>query len=222
MICAPPPRNTRRPPMTPRTLRRRLVSGAAALVTALALTSAPPIATAAPTDYQAEDATISQGVVESNHAGYTGTGFVNYDNLVGSYVEWTVTATGRPGRRDAPLRQRYDGRPPAGLHRQRGLRRRRHHLPRHRRLDDLADQDRPPPADRRNQQDPGPRDHRRRRTECGQAHREPGQRRRPATVRTKQPGGQQHQVERGHLHVGRGDRQRRRDRATRSTVAATC
>ncbi len=44
------------------------------------------------TDYQAENATISQGVVESNHLGYTGTGFVNYDNLVGSYVEWTVNA----------------------------------------------------------------------------------------------------------------------------------
>ncbi|MEV6107945.1 carbohydrate-binding protein [Streptomyces sp. NPDC051940] len=43
-------------------------------------------------DYQAEDAVISQGVVESNHTGYTGTGFVNYDNLVGSYVEWTVPA----------------------------------------------------------------------------------------------------------------------------------
>ncbi len=43
-------------------------------------------------DYQAENATVSQGVVESNHTGYSGTGFVNYDNLVGSYVEWSVTA----------------------------------------------------------------------------------------------------------------------------------
>ncbi|MFD1538124.1 glycosyl hydrolase family 28 protein [Nonomuraea guangzhouensis] len=46
----------------------------------------------APTEYQAENATISQGVVESNHAGFTGTGFVNYDNVVGSYVEFAVTA----------------------------------------------------------------------------------------------------------------------------------
>ncbi|MER6950629.1 CBM35 domain-containing protein, partial [Nonomuraea sp. NPDC000554] len=45
-----------------------------------------------PAIYQAEDATISQGVVESNHAGFTGTGFVNYDNVTGSYVEWTVNA----------------------------------------------------------------------------------------------------------------------------------
>src|SRR6266540_3523866 len=33
-------------------------------------------------DYQAETATISQGVVESNHLGFTGTGFVNYNNVV--------------------------------------------------------------------------------------------------------------------------------------------
>ncbi|MEU7898069.1 glycosyl hydrolase family 28 protein [Nonomuraea sp. NPDC049152] len=46
------------------------------------------------TDYQAENATISQGAVESNHAGHTGTGFVNYDNVAGSYVEFTVTGTG--------------------------------------------------------------------------------------------------------------------------------
>jgi exo-1,4-beta-D-glucosaminidase len=45
-----------------------------------------------PVDYQAEGATISQGVVESNHTGFTGTGFVNYDNVVGSSVEWTVNA----------------------------------------------------------------------------------------------------------------------------------
>ncbi|WP_433508963.1 glycosyl hydrolase family 95 catalytic domain-containing protein [Nonomuraea sp. CA-143628] len=44
------------------------------------------------TDYQAEDATISQGVVESNHTGFTGTGFVNLDNVTGSYVEFAVTA----------------------------------------------------------------------------------------------------------------------------------
>jgi hypothetical protein len=45
----------------------------------------------APTDYQAENAVISQGIVESNHTGYTGTGFVNLDNAVGSSVDFTVT-----------------------------------------------------------------------------------------------------------------------------------
>nr|WP_157631929.1 glycosyl hydrolase family 28 protein [Catelliglobosispora koreensis] len=44
------------------------------------------------TRYEAENAFIGQGVVESNHAGYSGTGFVNGDNVVGSFVEWTVTA----------------------------------------------------------------------------------------------------------------------------------
>ncbi|WP_211215919.1 glycosyl hydrolase family 95 catalytic domain-containing protein, partial [Catelliglobosispora koreensis] len=34
--------------------------------------------------YQAENATISRGLVESNHAGFTGTGFVNLDNTTGS------------------------------------------------------------------------------------------------------------------------------------------
>jgi hypothetical protein len=43
---------------------------------------------------QAETGTISQGVVESNHAGFTGTGFVNYDNVVGSFVDIPVTASG--------------------------------------------------------------------------------------------------------------------------------
>ncbi|GAA2353995.1 discoidin domain-containing protein [Nonomuraea africana] len=43
-------------------------------------------------DYQAEDATLSQASVASNHAGFTGSGFVDYVNTVGGYVEWTVTA----------------------------------------------------------------------------------------------------------------------------------
>ncbi len=42
------------------------------------------------TDYQAEDATISQGTVANNHLNYTGTGFVDYTNVTGSYVEFTV------------------------------------------------------------------------------------------------------------------------------------
>ena len=43
--------------------------------------------------YEAESATISRGVVESNQAGYSGTGFVNYDNVAGSAVEFTVDST---------------------------------------------------------------------------------------------------------------------------------
>ncbi len=54
--------------------------------------------------YEAEAATISQGVVESNHAGFTGTGFVNYNNVSGSYVQWTVTSA---AARTATLTFRY-------------------------------------------------------------------------------------------------------------------
>ncbi|MGI5176050.1 glycosyl hydrolase family 8 [Dactylosporangium sp. CA-152071] len=57
-----------------------------------ALTSPATPAAAAATRYEAESATISQGVVESNHTGFSGTGFVNYDNVVGSSVQWSVTA----------------------------------------------------------------------------------------------------------------------------------
>jgi hypothetical protein len=46
----------------------------------------PPVA------YEAENATISQGAVESNHTGFYGTGFVNYDNVTGSYVQFTVSS----------------------------------------------------------------------------------------------------------------------------------
>ncbi|MFI6318021.1 glycosyl hydrolase family 28 protein [Nonomuraea sp. NPDC050556] len=46
----------------------------------------PPTATR----YEAENAQITQGVVESNHAGYSGTGFVNYDNVSGSSVQFAV------------------------------------------------------------------------------------------------------------------------------------
>ncbi|MEU0572074.1 glycoside hydrolase family 88 protein [Nonomuraea sp. NPDC005983] len=58
-----------------------------------------PAAAATTALYEAENATVSQGVVESNHPGFTGTGFVNYDNVAGSSVEWTVnSAAGGPVR----------------------------------------------------------------------------------------------------------------------------
>jgi polygalacturonase len=46
------------------------------------------------TTYEAEQAVVSQGLVQSNHAGYSGTGFVNLDNVAGSYVEFTVAGPG--------------------------------------------------------------------------------------------------------------------------------
>ncbi|MER5461501.1 glycosyl hydrolase family 28 protein [Streptomyces sp. NPDC002668] len=44
--------------------------------------------------YEAENATYSAGSsVDSDHTGYSGTGFVNTPNAAGAYVEWTVNAT---------------------------------------------------------------------------------------------------------------------------------
>ncbi|MGW3998303.1 carbohydrate-binding protein [Amycolatopsis sp. NPDC004772] len=44
------------------------------------------------TRYEAESAVLSTGgTVDSNHAGFSGTGFANGANAVGSYVEWQVT-----------------------------------------------------------------------------------------------------------------------------------
>ncbi len=43
-------------------------------------------------EYQAEDATIYHSVVQSERTGYTGTGYVNYKNEIGSYIEWVVGA----------------------------------------------------------------------------------------------------------------------------------
>src|SRR5829696_93478 len=74
--------------------RRRTIALFA--VTALAALAVPASTLAAaplvPTDYQAEDGTITQGTVDANHAGFTGRGFVNYANAVGSAVEFTVNA----------------------------------------------------------------------------------------------------------------------------------
>ncbi|GAA3138603.1 glycosyl hydrolase family 28 protein [Nonomuraea roseoviolacea] len=54
--------------------------------------------------YEAEDAVISQGVVESDHAGFSGRGFVNTDNVAGAYVEFAITL---PAPGPHPLTIRY-------------------------------------------------------------------------------------------------------------------
>lgn len=66
----------------------------ALLVAGLIVTTLMPAlpAHAAPVRYEAESAAITRGAVESNHPGFTGTGFVNYDNVVGSFVEWSIPA----------------------------------------------------------------------------------------------------------------------------------
>ncbi|MEV0677626.1 PQQ-dependent sugar dehydrogenase [Actinosynnema sp. NPDC050436] len=82
----------------------RTPSAALAAATVLALVTAPGTALAAPATgnpvaeasgsvrYEAESAALNRAKVEKNHAGYSGTGFVNYDNTAGSHVEYAVTA----------------------------------------------------------------------------------------------------------------------------------
>lgn len=86
--------------MTTTPARRTTTWGLALATSAAALT---PTAHAATTVYEAEDATRSLGAVQSEHHGYTGTGFVNYDNVIGSSVHFTVHAA-TTGEHDLILR----------------------------------------------------------------------------------------------------------------------
>jgi glucose/arabinose dehydrogenase len=46
----------------------------------------------APTVYEAENATLFGAAVRREHGGYTGSGYADYTNVSGDYVQWTVTA----------------------------------------------------------------------------------------------------------------------------------
>src|SRR5215475_2350780 len=65
-----------------------LVLSAAGIATAI-----PLVASAASTRYEAETGTISSGTVDTNHAGFSGSGFVNLTNASGTYLELSITAT---------------------------------------------------------------------------------------------------------------------------------
>src|SRR5204863_6798444 len=43
--------------------------------------------------FEAENAQLSQAAVATNHTGFTGTGFVDYANVAGSFVQWTANRT---------------------------------------------------------------------------------------------------------------------------------
>ncbi|WP_157252174.1 PQQ-dependent sugar dehydrogenase [Nonomuraea typhae] len=60
----------------------------------LAAPGQPSRAAAQSVVYEAESAVIGDGLVESNHAGFSGTGFVNSANATGAFVEFTVTGSG--------------------------------------------------------------------------------------------------------------------------------
>jgi hypothetical protein len=67
--------------------------GVALLASAAVIaTPAAPAAAAVTTRYEAENAIISQGIVETLHTGYSGSAYVNNDNVAGSYVQFTVSA----------------------------------------------------------------------------------------------------------------------------------
>lgn len=68
---------------------RRATVAVLIVLSAAGLVAAQP-ATAAPLLYEAEQAAIGNGVVESNHPGFTGTGFVNTANAAGATVEFSV------------------------------------------------------------------------------------------------------------------------------------
>jgi unsaturated rhamnogalacturonyl hydrolase len=55
--------------------------------------SAGPRYEAAGPRYEAESATVFHGTVDHDHAGFTGSGFVNGANEVGSYVDWTISTS---------------------------------------------------------------------------------------------------------------------------------
>lgn len=72
----------------------KTAGGSAALGVASSYLGAPFLASpalAATTTYQAETARIFRGVLESIHAGFSGTAYVNTFQEAGSYVEWLVT-----------------------------------------------------------------------------------------------------------------------------------
>lgn len=51
-----------------------------------------PVSTAAVNTetYEAEEAAITNGMLETTNTGYSGSGYVNYNNEAGSYVDWNV------------------------------------------------------------------------------------------------------------------------------------
>src|SRR5688572_19337221 len=65
------------------------------MATLLAVWFVPPLApaAAAPTRYETESSpAVCEGTIDSNWAGFSGTGFCNTTNAIGAGVSWTVNA----------------------------------------------------------------------------------------------------------------------------------
>ncbi|MCW6004788.1 hypothetical protein K1W54_09340 [Micromonospora sp. CPCC 205371] len=74
--------------------RALLAAGGVSVLVAGAGIVLAGVASAAATRYEAESAPATcDGVIESNHAGYSGSGFCNANNAVGAAAQFTVTAS---------------------------------------------------------------------------------------------------------------------------------
>jgi len=78
--------------MTRTKLLRTLLVGVVAGAAGTTAVAVPLVASAASTRYEAESARLSQATVATNHPGFTGTGFVDYTNVAGGFVKFSVSA----------------------------------------------------------------------------------------------------------------------------------
>jgi rhamnogalacturonan endolyase len=80
--------------MHSRSRRVALLSASAAVAVAAAGVVTATLASAAATRYEAETApSTCDGLIESNHTGFSGSGFCNGNNAVGAAAQFTVTAS---------------------------------------------------------------------------------------------------------------------------------
>ena len=98
--------------MFSRRQRIALISASAAVMVGAGV-AVVTTASAAATRYEAESAPATcDGAIESNHAGYSGSGFCNADNAVGAAAQFTVTASAAgPADHRHPVRQRHHRQP---------------------------------------------------------------------------------------------------------------
>ncbi|GAB3416351.1 pectate lyase family protein [Flindersiella endophytica] len=74
-------------------MRLRPVLVCASLLTGVLVLQSQPAAFGAPTRYEAESSpAICTGTVDSNHSGFSGSGFCNGDNATGAFAQFTVNA----------------------------------------------------------------------------------------------------------------------------------
>ncbi|GAA3024075.1 carbohydrate-binding protein [Streptosporangium longisporum] len=75
-------------------MRLKAVTTCAGLLAVGLVGVSPSAAHAAPTRYEAETSpAVCTGTIDSNHAGYSGTGFCNGTNATGAHAQFTVNAT---------------------------------------------------------------------------------------------------------------------------------